>query len=121
LLEFDGITKGNNFGDSAGGLPFMEMATNQLGMNISQSNAQTNQPSINISQLNVQINQPSVQMPQMPQVPVVLGMPGMLDQIGLLSSQSMNALAVAGVEDKQEAPLNLNDWYDEWGRLWPAF
>jgi hypothetical protein len=86
-------------------------------MNISQSNAQTNQPSINISQLNVQINQPSVQMPQMPQVPVVLGMPGMLDQIGLLSSQSMNALAVTGVEDKQEAPLNLNDWYDEWGRL----
>lgn len=90
----------------------MGMATNQAGMNISQSNTQTNQPSINISQSNVQINQPSVQMPQMP---VVLGMPGMLDQIGLLLSQSINATAVTGVEDKQEAPLNLNGWYDEVG------
>jgi hypothetical protein len=121
LLEFDGINEGNNIGDSAGGLPFMEMATNQPGMNISQSNAQTNQPSINISQSNVQINQPSVQMSQMPQMPVVLGMPGMPDQVGLLLSQNVNAPAVTGVEDKQEAPLNLNGWYDEWGRLWPAF
>lgn len=94
LLEFDGITEGNNFGDSGGGLQFMEMATNQ--------------PSINISQSNVQINQPSVQMPQMPVVLGMQGMQGMPDQIGLL------------LEHKQEVPLNLNGWYDEWGRLWPA-
>lgn len=58
----------------------------------------------------------------MPQMPVVLSMPGMPDQLGLLLNQSMNAPAVTGaVEDKQEAPSHLSGWYDEWGRLWPAF
>lgn len=113
LLEFDGITEGNGFEDSGSGQPFMEMATNQRS---SQSNVQPSQPSINISQSNVQINQPSVQMPQIPGVP---GMPRMLDQLGLPLSESLNAPSITGVEDKQEAPLNLNGWYDEWGRLWP--
>lgn len=69
LLELDGTTEGNSFGDWAA---LMQMATNQPGINVSQLNLQTNQPSINISQSNVQINQPSAQMPQMP---VVVGMP----------------------------------------------
>jgi len=57
----------------------------------------------------------------MPQMPIVLGIQGMLDQIGLLLSQSMAASAVTSVEDKQEAPLNLNGWYDQWGRLWQGY
>jgi hypothetical protein len=118
LLELGGIIEGNNFGDGIGAPPFMEMATNQLCMNISQSNAQTNQPSINISQSNVHINQPSVQMPQMP---VVLDIPGMPDQLGLLLSHGINAPPLPSVEYKQETPLNPDCWYDEWGRLWPAF
>lgn len=49
-------------------------------------------------------------------------MPGIPGQLGLLLNQSVNAPAVtAGEKDEQEAPLNFNGWYDEWGQLWPGF
>jgi hypothetical protein len=126
LLDFDGPNKEG----SVVGPPFLEMATNQTNISIRQSNLRTNQPSINISASNIQINQPGVSMPNassiagitdITDVLGVLGIPGvpvMPDQVGPILNQSMTANMLTGPEENQDAPLNLNGWYDEWGRLW---
>jgi hypothetical protein len=131
LLDFDGPNDGNDgLEGSVVGPPFLEMATNQTNITISQSNLQTNQPSINISASNIQINQPGVSMPNassiagITDITGVLGIPGvpvMPDQVGPILNQSMTANTLTGPEENQDAPLNLNGWYDEWGRLWPTF
>jgi hypothetical protein len=132
LLDFDRLNEGNNLEGSVVGPPFLEMATNQTNITISQSNLQTNQPSINISASNMQINQPGVPMSNassiagiagITDITGVIGLPGvpvMPDQVGPILNQSMTANTLTGPEENQDAPLNLNSWY-EWGRLWPTF
>jgi hypothetical protein len=130
LLHFDGIGEDSGFGGPIGGQPFIGMASNQTNITISQSNLQANQPNINISASNVQINQPGMPIPSIsdisgiPDILGVLGISGvpvLPDQHDLPLSHGINAITFPQPGEDREAPFNLNGWYDEWGRLWPAF
>lgn len=124
LFDFEGISEDNGFGGSMSGPPFVEMATNQTNITICQSQVQTTQPSMNISASSVQINQPGMPMPiisGITGVPDIPGIPVMSDQLSLQLNQGMNTNAFTGPQENQEALLNLNGWYDEWGRMWPRF